>query len=129
MLKLYRCDASPLELMPLKMLVTSVPFTWKVLLVARCPFAQMFWLPSPAFVSIPLSSSAFTPGARTASCVKLPVASGVASICVLSSVYPFVVSVAFSNGFAVTVTDSVTFPGCIDAFSVLACISCTSIAG
>jgi hypothetical protein len=26
-MKLYRCEASPLELIPLKMLLTSVPFT------------------------------------------------------------------------------------------------------
>jgi hypothetical protein len=89
----------------------------------------MFWLPKPALVSIPLSSSAFTPGARIANSVKLPVASGVVSIWVLSSVYPLVVSVAFSIGLAVTVTDSDTFPGCIAEFSVFACISCTWIAG
>jgi hypothetical protein len=48
-----------------------------VLEVARWPFAHMFWLPKPVFESRLASNSALTPGESTASCVKLPVASGV----------------------------------------------------
>jgi hypothetical protein len=68
------------------MLLASTPSTWKVFDVSRWPFAQTGWLPSPAFVSTPLSNSALAPGDSTASCVKLPVAKGVSAICVASSV-------------------------------------------
>src|SRR5580658_7616162 len=126
MLKLYRCEVDPLELLPLKILETSTPFTWKVFEVSRWPFAQMGWLPSPALVSSPLSNSAFTPGASTASCVKLPVARGVRAICCLSRVWPFVVSVALRRGFAHTVTDCETCPILSAVFRVAARASWTS---
>src|SRR5580698_4314635 len=86
MLKLYRCEVMPLELLPLKMLLVSTPLIWKVLDVARWPLAQMGWLPRPLLESRPLSSSAFTPGASTAGWVKLPVASGISAICPASRV-------------------------------------------
>src|SRR6201999_3632861 len=62
MLNWYRCELALLEVFPLKMLLESTPFTWNVLEVSRCPFAQIGWLPRPAFVSTELSNSAFTPG-------------------------------------------------------------------
>src|ERR1022692_461364 len=75
-----RADATWLVLLPLNRLLASTPFKRKVLLVSRWPLAQMGWLPKPLLAPVPLDSSAFTPGERMASPVKLPVGSGTDSI-------------------------------------------------
>src|ERR1700752_3194023 len=49
-----RADATWLVLLPLNKLLASTPFSRKVLLVSRCPLAQIGWLPSPAFAPVPL---------------------------------------------------------------------------
>ena len=73
-------SATPLDDLPLKRLLVCTPLTTKLLLVSRWPLAKMFWLPRPALVPEPVRKSALTPGLRRASCVKLPVPSGVLSI-------------------------------------------------
>src|SRR6202021_3528893 len=80
-----RAEATWLVLLPLKRLLASTPFSRKLLEVSRCPLAQIGALPRPLFAPVPPDNSAFTPGDQTASPVKLPVGSGSASICDLSS--------------------------------------------
>src|ERR1700759_5441436 len=70
--------------LPLKRFELSTPFSEKLFEVSRCPFAQIGWLPRPSFAPVPLGSSAFTPGERIATPVKLPVGSGIDWICSLS---------------------------------------------
>src|SRR5260370_20209962 len=85
-LAVNRVDATWLVLLPLNRLFTERPFTEKLLLVSRWPFAQIAWLPSPALVPEVFRKSALTPGARIASCVKLPVPRGVLlMVCSLST--------------------------------------------
>src|ERR1035438_7754178 len=79
-----RADGTWLVLLPLKRLLASTPFNAKLLLVSRCPFAQIGALPRPLLEPVPPDNSAFTPGERMARPVKLPVASGTSSICALS---------------------------------------------
>ena len=62
---------------PLKRLLVLIPFMEKLLLVSRCPLATIAWLPKPVLAPPPPRKSAFTPGDMIASCVKLPVPSGV----------------------------------------------------
>ena len=76
-----RAEATELVLLPLNKLLASTPLSRNVLLVSRCPLAQIGWLPNPAFAPVPLGNSAFTPGDRIASPVKLPVGSGTSAIC------------------------------------------------
>lgn len=57
-----RADATWLVLLPLNKLLASTPFSRNVLLVSRCPLAQIGWLPKPLFTPVPPASSAFTPG-------------------------------------------------------------------
>src|SRR5580700_2495267 len=75
-----RAEATWLVLLPLNKLLASTPLSRKLLLVSRCPLAQIGWLPRPLLAPVPPESSALTPGARMASPVKLPVDSGTASI-------------------------------------------------
>ena len=71
-------------LLPLNRLLASTPLSRKLLLVSRCPLAQIGWFPRPLLAPVPPGSSAFTPGERMASPVKLPVGNGTASIWFLS---------------------------------------------
>ena len=80
-----RAEPTSLVLLPLNRLLPSTPFRLKLLLVSRWPFAQIGRLPSPSFAPEPEGSSAFTPGDWVATPVKLPVGSGISSICALSS--------------------------------------------
>src|ERR1700760_2781580 len=91
-LLITRADGTWLVLLPLKRLLASTPFSEKLLLVSRCPLAQIGALPNPLFDPVPPESSALTPGERIATPVKLPVASGTESICPVSRTYPTVVS-------------------------------------
>jgi hypothetical protein len=79
-----RSEATWLVLLPLNKLLPSTPFNRKLLLVSRSPLAQMGALPRPELTPVPPGSSALTPGERMARPVKLPVGSGIASICALS---------------------------------------------
>ncbi len=80
-----RAEPTWLVLLPLNRLLPSTPFRLKLFAVSRCPFAQIGRLPSPSFAPVPLGNSAFTPGDRIATPVKLPVGCGIVSSCVLSS--------------------------------------------
>src|SRR5215469_6108158 len=93
-------------LLPLKRLLASTPLRRKLFEVSRWPLAQIGALPRPLLAPVPPGNSAFTPVDKMARPVKLPVASGMVSICCLSSTYPLVVSTAFIRGEASTVTDS-----------------------
>src|SRR5580698_6667985 len=75
-----RAEATELVLLPLKRLLASTPLSWKVLLVSRCPLAQMGLLPRPLLTPVLPASSELTPGERTARPVKLPVGRGMDSI-------------------------------------------------
>src|SRR6266568_7456187 len=101
-LLMTRADGTWLVLLPLKRLLASTPFSEKLLLVSRCPLAQMGALPRPLLAPVPPGNSAFTPGERMATPVKLPVDNGTASICAVSITYPTVVSTAFISGDAST---------------------------
>src|ERR1700678_3744321 len=79
-----RDEATWLVLLPLNRVLASTPFSRKLLLVSRSPFAQIGALPRPELTPVPPGSSALTPGERMATPVKLPVGSGIASICDLS---------------------------------------------
>ena len=79
-----RAEATWLVLFPLNRLLASTPFNRNELLVSLCPLAQIGWLPKPELAPVPPDNSAFTPGDRIASPVKLPVGNGVASICAFS---------------------------------------------
>src|ERR1700690_1674878 len=79
-----RAEDTILVVLRLNRLAALTPFTMKVLLVSRLPFAQIGRFPNPAFAPVPPGSSAFTPGERIASPVKLPVGSGMESICAFS---------------------------------------------
>ena len=68
-------------LLPLNKFLASTPFSRKLLLVSRWPLAQIGWLPKPPLGPVPPGSSALTPGERIATPVKLPVGSGMVSIC------------------------------------------------
>ena len=59
-------------LLPLNRLLASTPFNRKLLLVSRSPLAHTGALPRPEFTPDPPGSSAFTPGERIATPVKLP---------------------------------------------------------
>src|SRR5277367_3875441 len=109
-LLMTRAELTWLVLLPLNRLVASTPFSEKLLLVSRCPFAQMGALPRPLLAPVPPGSSALTPGERMATPVKLPVGRGIAWIWALSSTYPLVVSTAFIRGDALTVTEVDTAP-------------------
>jgi hypothetical protein len=65
-----------LEVLPLKMLLAFTPLNLKLFDELRCPFAKIFWFPKPGPVRELLSKSAFTPGLKIASCVKLSVPRG-----------------------------------------------------
>src|SRR5271169_3763779 len=71
-----RAEDTELVLLPLNKLLASTPFNKKELLVSRWPFAQIGWLPKPAFAPVPFGNSAFTPGDKIAKPVKLPVGNG-----------------------------------------------------
>jgi hypothetical protein len=79
-----RAEGTWLVLLPLNRLLASTPFSEKLLLVSRCPLAQIGALPSPLFEPVPPDSSALTPGERIATPVKLPVARGTVSTCASS---------------------------------------------
>src|SRR5579859_5725644 len=79
-----RAEPTWLVLLPLNRLLASTPFSVKLFDVSRCPFAQIGRLPSPSFAPVPEGSSAFTPGDRIATPVKLPVGCGIDSSCDLS---------------------------------------------
>src|SRR5580693_5950353 len=79
-----RAEATWLVLLPLNRLLASTPFREKLLLVSRCPLAQIGAFPSPLTDPVPPDSSAFTPGERMATPVKLPVGRGIDAICALS---------------------------------------------
>src|ERR1700674_1596612 len=81
-----RLEVIWLEDLPLKMLLAKIPLTEKLLLVSRCPLAQIAWLPKPAFVPAVFRKSALTPGLRMAAWVKLPVPRGISAICLSSRV-------------------------------------------
>jgi len=68
------------------MLLPETPLMVKLLLVSRCPLAQIAWLPKPAFVPAVFRKSALTPGLKMAAWVKLPVPSGISAICLSSRV-------------------------------------------
>src|SRR5277367_6746918 len=80
-----RAEDTELVLLPLKRLLASTPFIRNVLLVSRCPLDQIGALPKPLLAPVPLDTSELTPAERTATPVKLPVGSGTASNCCLSS--------------------------------------------
>src|SRR5271166_530907 len=50
--------------LPLNRLLLSRPFTEKLLLVSRWPFAQIAWLPRPPLLPDPVRKSALMPGLR-----------------------------------------------------------------
>src|ERR1700744_5671578 len=81
-----RDEATWLVLLPLNKLLASTPFSRKLLLVSRSPLAQIGALPRPELTPVPPGNSALTPGVRIASPVKLPVGSGIDSICDLSRI-------------------------------------------
>src|SRR3984957_14293837 len=83
-LLITRAEPTWLVLLPLQRLLASTPFSEKLLLVSRCPLAQMGWLPRPELAPVPPGSSALTPVERIARPVKLPVGSGADSIWPLS---------------------------------------------
>ena len=60
-LLMTRAEGTWLVLLPLKRLLTSTPFSEKLLLVSRCPFAHIGALPSPELAPVPPESSALTP--------------------------------------------------------------------
>src|SRR5271168_5332786 len=117
-LLMTRAEATWLVLLPLNRLLASTPFSEKLLLVSLCPFAQMGGLPRPESDPEPPGSSALSPGDRIAAVKGLPVGSGIDSIWVLSSTYPFVVSTAFISGTASTLTTVFTAPTFNCTFSV-----------
>src|SRR6202166_2852105 len=124
-----RAEATWLVLLPLKRLLASTPLSRKLLLVSRCPLAQMDWFPSLVLPHVPLGSSAFTPGERIARLVKLPVASGTEEISSFSRMYPLVVSWESINGVASTVTVEPTAPTFRLAFRVAVRSACTTMEG
>src|ERR1700744_5363943 len=83
-LLITRAEPTWLVLLPLNKLLASTPFNEKLLLVSRWPSAQIGALPRPELAPVPPASSELTPGDRIATPVKLPVGSGIASICDLS---------------------------------------------
>src|SRR5580704_19379361 len=105
-----RAEATWLVLLPLKRLLPSTPLSMKLLLVSRCPLAQIGAFPKPEFAPAPPDNSALTPGVRIATPVKLPVDDGIAFSWLVSSTYPFVVSTELSSGVTFTVTVCPTSP-------------------
>jgi hypothetical protein len=65
--------------------------------------AQIGWLLNPELAPVPGASSAFTPGERIATPVKLLAGRGIASSCCFSRTKPFVVSTALTSGVSSTV--------------------------
>ena len=86
-------------------LLTSVPFTMTLLLVARWPLTKMFTSPRPS--SVLLARPATVPGERVSSCWKLRVGNGSCRTCVSPMTRPVVgEDDCTRGGSAVTVTDS-----------------------
>ena len=57
-----RAEATWLVLLPLNRLLASTPFSRKLLLVSRCPLAQIGWLPRPLFAPVPAGKFRIHPG-------------------------------------------------------------------
>jgi hypothetical protein len=71
-----RLSAMLLAELPLNRLFAFTALKVKLLLVSRWPLDTIPWLPRPSLLPEPDKKSALVPGARIASCVKLPVPSG-----------------------------------------------------
>ena len=86
MLKLYRCDASPLELMPLKRFGRIHAVHLESVRRIALPVRPDRLVAKPRIRIEIRKQFRIHARRKNSNCVKLPVASGVSSICVASSV-------------------------------------------